>query len=39
MANRKWESWGNITKYKQPKSPEINVHSKGKLIIHKAKED
>jgi hypothetical protein len=39
LLGKKWESWGDITGYKQPKSPEINVYHKGKLIVHKPKED
>jgi hypothetical protein len=38
LLGKKWESWGEITGYKSPKSPEINVYYKGKRIWRKRKE-
>ena len=39
LLEKKWESWGAITNYKNPTSPEINVYYEGKKVIHKPKEE
>lgn len=38
LLGKKWESWGDITGYKSPKSPEINIYFDGGWIWHKPKE-
>jgi hypothetical protein len=37
LLGKKWESWGEITGYKSPKSPEINIYYEGKWVWHKPK--
>jgi hypothetical protein len=39
LLGKKWESWGDITGYKSPKSPEINIYYDGEKIKHKPKQD
>jgi hypothetical protein len=38
LLGKKWESWGDITGYKSPDSPEINIYSNGEQVWHKPKE-
>jgi hypothetical protein len=38
LLGKKWETWGEITGYTPPKSPEINIYYGGKRIWNKPKE-